>query len=115
MNSCLIWKFGALGASIGTVIAEFTVTFVQLIFVRKEFDIKGILKLSIKYIISSIIMFIACKLVGLIQVSDLISIVLQVGVGVIIYILMLLVVKDKFTFNMINEVKNKVFKAKSNS
>lgn len=112
MNSCLIWKFGALGASIGTVIAEFTVTLVQLIFVRKEFDIKGILNLSIKYIISSIIMFIACKLVGVIQVNDFASIVLQVGVGTIIYILMLLVLKDKFTFDIIDEVKNKVFKAK---
>ena len=112
MNSCLIWKFGALGASIGTVIAEFTVTLVQLIFVRKEFDIKGILKLSIKYIISSIIMFVACKLVGLFSVNDFVSIVLQVGVGTIVYILMLLVLKDKFTFDMINEVKNKVFKAK---
>ena len=112
MNSCLIWKFGALGASIGTVIAEFSVTLVQLIFVRKEFDIKGILNLSIKYIISSIIMFIACKLVGVIQVNDFASIVLQVGVGTIIYILMLLVLKDKFTFDIIDEVKNKVFKAK---
>mgnify|MGYP001859778208 FL=1 len=115
MNSCLIWKFGALGASIGTVIAEFTVTLVQLIFVRKEFDIKGILKLSIKYIISSIIMFVACKLVGLFSVNDFVSIVLQVGVGTIVYILMLLVLKDKFTFDMINEVKNKVFKVKNNS
>ena len=115
MNSCLIWKFGALGASIGTVIAEFTVTLVQLIFVRKEFDIKGILKLSIKYIISSIIMFVACKLVGLFSVNDFVSIVLQVGVGTIVYILMLLVLKDKFTFDMINEVKNKVFEVKNNS
>ena len=113
MNSCLIWKWGALGASIGTVIAEFTVTLLQFIFVRKEFDIKGILKLSIKYIVASIVMFIVCKFVGLIKVNDFVSIVLQVGAGVIIYILMLLLLKDKFTFDMISEIKNKVFKGKS--
>lgn len=115
MNSCLIWKLGALGASIGTVIAEFTVTFVQMLFVRKEFDIKGILKLSVKYIISSIVMFIACKLVGVIPANNFISIILQVGTGVIVYIIMLLLLKDKFTFDMIGQVKDKLLKKKANN
>lgn len=112
MNSCLIWKYGALGASIGTVVAELSVTLVQLIFIRKEFDIKEILKLSIKYIISSIVMFISCKLMGLIQINNFLSIVLQVGVGIIIYIVMLLILKDKFTSDIIKEMKNKIFKVR---
>lgn len=60
MNMCLIWNFGAIGASIGTVIAELTVTLVQIYFVRKDFDFKNIFKLSTKYLVSSIIMFIVC-------------------------------------------------------
>ena len=63
MNMCLIWKFGAMGASIGTVIAEFTVTAVQAYFVRKDFNYREILKISKNYIISSIIMFIVCMLI----------------------------------------------------
>ncbi len=110
MNSCLIWKYGALGASIGTVIAEFSVTFAQIIFVRKDFNIKEVLKLSVKYLISSAIMFIICKLVGLIQVGNLLSIVLQVGVGIVVYVLLLLILKDNFTYEMLGQIKEKIMK-----
>ena len=55
MNICLIWNWGAIGASIGTVIAELTVTLVQIYFVREDFDFKEIFKLSRKYLVSSII------------------------------------------------------------
>ena len=112
MNSCLIWKYGALGASIGTVIAEFSVTLTQIIFVRKEFNIKETLKLALNYLISSVIMFIICKVVGLIPVGNLLSIILQVGAGVIVYILILLVLKDKFTYDMIKQIKDKCLKIK---
>lgn len=112
MNSCLIWKYGALGASIGTVIAEFSVTLTQIIFVRKEFNIKETLKLSLNYLISSVIMFIICKVVVLIPVGNLLSIILQVGAGVIVYILILLVLKDKFTYDMIKQIKDKCLKIK---
>ena len=114
VNGCLIWKYGALGASIGTVIAEFSVTLVQLIFVRNDFNIKEILKLPFNYIISSIIMFIACKLVGLVPLNNFVSLILQVGIGVITYLIMLLLLKDKFTFDMIQQIKNKLIKPKSN-
>ena len=110
MNSCLIWKYGALGASIGTVIAEFSVTFAQIIFVRKDFNIKEVLKLSVKYLISSAIMFIICKLFGLIQVGNLLSIVLQVGVGIVVYVLLLLILKDNFTYEMLGQIKEKIMK-----
>ncbi len=110
INSCLIWKYGALGASIGTVIAEFSVTLAQVIFVRKEFNVKEILKFSFNYLISSIVMFIICKLVGIIQVSNLTSIILQIATGVIVYLLLLLALKDKFTYDMIKQIKDKCLK-----
>lgn len=115
MNSCLIWKYGALGASIGTVIAEFSVTLAQIIFVRKDFNIIEVLKPSIKYIIASIIMFLICKLLGLIQVDNLISIILQVGGGVIVYIFMLLLLKDKITFYLLKQIKSKLIKCPKES
>ena len=108
-NSCLIWKLGAIGASIGTVIAEFSVTLVQMIFVRKEFNIKKTLFLSRNYLIASIIMFVVCKLVGLIPVVTIVSLILQVVIGAIAYILILLIMKDKFTYDTLNQIKGKVF------
>ena len=43
-NMLLIPKLGALGASIGTVIAELIVTTVQIYFTRKDFDYKKIIR-----------------------------------------------------------------------
>ena len=57
-------------------------------------------------------MFIICKVVGLIPVGNLLSIILQVGAGVIVYILILLVLKDKFTYDMIKQIKDKCLKIK---
>ena len=46
LNIILIIKFKSVGASIATVIAEITVTSIQIYFIRKEFDINNIIKIS---------------------------------------------------------------------
>ncbi len=107
MNACLIWEFGAIGASIGTVIAEFTVTAVQLYFVRNDFDFKQIIKISKNYVISSIAMFIVCIIIGSVVKSNMISIIIQVIFGVGIYGVCLLALKDEFVNSIIKKVIHK--------
>lgn len=108
LNSCLIWKYGAIGASIGTVIAELTVTIVQMYFVRNDFNIKKIAKLSKKYIVASIIMFIVCLVVRQVINNNLISVAVQVIIGGLTYALCLLILKDEFVYEMLNRLKGKV-------
>lgn len=108
LNLCLIWKYGAIGASIGTVVAEFTVTSVQIYFVRKDFKLKEIFKLAKNYLISSIIMFIVCLVIGKFINYNLMSTVVQVTVGGIIYGICLLILRDKFIFEVLNKIKNKI-------
>lgn len=107
MNACLIWKFGAIGASIGTVIAEFTVTAVQLYFVRNDFNFKQIIKISKNYVVSSIAMFIVCIIIGSVVKSNMISIIIQVIFGVGIYGVCLLALKDEFVNIIIKKVIHK--------
>ena len=107
MNACLIWKFGAIGASIGTVIAEFTVTAVQLYFVRNNFDFKQIIKISKNYVVSSIAMFIVCIIIGNVVKTNMISIIIQVIFGVGIYGVCLLALKDEFVNSIIKKVIHK--------
>lgn len=107
MNACLIWKFGAIGASIGTVIAEFTVTAVQLYFVRNDFDFKQIIKISKNYVVSSIAMFIVCIIIGNVVKTNMISIIIQVIFGVGIYGVCLLALKDEFVNSIIKKVIHK--------
>lgn len=108
MNACLIWKFGAIGASIGTVIAELSVTLIQMYFVRKDFNLKEVFKLSKNYLISSIVMFIVCLFIGRFINNNLISTIVQVTIGGLTYGICLLILKDNFIFEVLDRIKNKI-------
>ena len=103
-NMCLIWKLKAVGASIGTVIAETAVTYVQLYFVRKDFKIKDLLKMSKNYIISSVIMFGVCCVTGMIIKDNLIAIVLEVLIGIITYFACLIILKEEFIGEILDKL-----------
>ena len=70
LNSILIWKLGALGASIATVLAELLVTIVQLIFIKNEINIKILIKQSKNYIAASLIMFGCSILINNLRISN---------------------------------------------
>lgn len=108
MNACLIWKIGAIGASIGTVIAELSVTLIQMYFVRKDFNLKEIFKLAKNYLLSSIVMFIVCVFIGRSINSNLVSTIVQVIIGGLTYGICLLILKDTFIFEMLDRIKNKI-------
>ena len=106
VNMLLIRKYGALGASIGTVIAEISVTITQFIFIRKEIKILEILKLARKYLFTSIIMFLICMFIGNIIENKLICIITQIITGTITYLIILLTIKDKFLYEILEKAKN---------
>ena len=110
MNACLIGKYGAVGASIGTVIAEFSVTAVQEYFVRKDFDLKEIVKLSKNYIISSVIMFVVCMLIKNINAGKFATLIIQVITGGITYGICMLALKDEFVYDILERTRNKLKK-----
>jgi len=111
LNFILIPKFAAIGAAIATVIAEAVVTGIQFYYIRKDHDLKYVWNMSIKYIISSIIMAI-CVIVAnillLSNVSVLIRIIVDIIVGTTIYLLILVIMKDEF----LKQILNKAYKIK---
>ena len=112
INLILIPKYGAIGAAIGTIIAELFVTIVQLFYVRKDLNVLKILKISITYFIGSITMFVALLFVRKIPLSNLESVLLQVLVGIVVYILYLIITKNEFVFEYYNQFKG-IIKSKS--
>lgn len=107
INMLLIRRYASIGAAIGTVIAESCVTIIQFIYIKKEFKIGDILKLSIKYIISSLIMFVVCILIGIAVNKGIVTIILQIAIGGLLYGVCLLILKDEFVYSIIGKIKEK--------
>ena len=108
INISLIWNYGAIGASIGTVIAEFTVTLVQMLYIRKDFNIWKIIKSSRNYLFASGIMFVVCLVIKSIVRKPYFSMALQVAIGGIIYLTILIILEDKFVFEIIDRIRKKI-------
>ena len=108
LNFILIKLCKSIGASIATVIAECVVTGVQLFLVREEIKLTEIIKLSYKYIISSIIMFICSIIISILINNNFISLFVQGISSVIIYFSLLFIMKDTLIMDGLKLVKNKL-------
>lgn len=106
LNLLLIKQFQSIGAAIATVIAEFSVTGVQLFLVRKQIKIGTIMKILKNYLIAGIIMFIITFIIGLYISNEILSVILQVIIGILIYLGILFSFKDELIIDAINRIKN---------
>lgn len=90
INFCLnIWmipRYGALGACIGTVCAEFSVAFYQTWEIRKEVSIKSFVKISIPFLVIGFFMFTILRVMGIVLESSVLTLILQILIGSMIYI-----------------------------
>lgn len=110
INACLIPFFGAYGAIIGSIIAEATVTIVQLVFIYKEKGITFGFKGFVKYIISAIAMYIVVKVVGATLSflgPSLMLTLIQVAAGALVYFVLLIILKDELIMVLFNKVFRK--------
>ena len=104
LNLILIKVYGTIGAAISSVIAEVSVLVVQLVSIRKEISIKEVLKLSIKYLISGLIMYIAVLNLTNIMSVSIINTVIEAMIGVMVYFILLIIMKDRLLKDIINQV-----------
>lgn len=95
LNSLLIPKHGAIGASISTVFSEITVTLFQLIYVRKYLFNKEILITLIESLFSSFIMSLCIKFILTKNIPILIILISSFIIGIFIYSLCLLLLRNK--------------------
>lgn len=107
-NLFLIPRFDALGAVLGTLLAESSVTTIQFFFVRKELHIYKIAKMSLSYLGSGLVMCIAVIIIGRVLPSNAITFILQVIVGGLIYASILYFTKDDMLKYLIEVLKEKM-------
>ena len=107
LNYIMIHLWKSIGACIATVLSELIVTSIQFYYIRNEVNIKEMIKLSYKYILSSIIMFILCMLVPIVA-DGFTCVVIQIMLGIVTYFGILLIIKDEFVYLLLNKVKMKI-------
>lgn len=104
INIIFITLFGSVGACIATIIAEMGIFLVQSYFVRKKITVVKYLKRSKNYILASAIMGIICSAITYLNINPLKSIGLKIICGIIVYIIALILIKDKFIIRILNKV-----------
>ena len=112
LNSIFIPVYGALGAVIGTVGAQFGELAYQALKTRKELPIKKYILCVFPYICFGAIMFFACKRIEKIEGISVVSLITQIIVGGIIFLILVsiyfIITRDELFSSIINKIKKKV-------
>ena len=106
LNIILIQKIASIGAAIASVMAEATIAAVQLFYIRKDLNVKKLLALSGKYLISSIVMLIMIEIFKLIRFSQetMLDTMILVIIGGMTYFIMLIILRERFLIGTIKKI-----------
>lgn len=109
LNFIFIPFLGAYGAAIGTIGAEITLCVIHTIGVWKKIQIREHIFCWIEYIVIGILMFIVVRLVGSHLADSIISLILQIVIGGLVFIvsviILLFIKKDEFLFGVLKRKK----------
>lgn len=108
-NLLLIPRFAAMGAVIATVSAELSIALIQFWFARVVFDFTWI-KETYKYWVSGILMLAIVRLIGNVTPISILFLVLQITIGSLVYFISLIILRDKFLFEEIENVIDRIRK-----
>lgn len=113
MNMILIPRFGAKGAAIGTVCAEFSVTAIQIMLAREYFDFKKMLVHFFKVLVSLFVMSICVSCVCRYFNAYSIELVLGIFFGALSYLLCMLILRDSLFVEIIDQILGRFCKNKT--
>ncbi len=94
----------SIGAIIASVMAEFIILLVQLYYIRKDFSLKIVYNNSKKCIISGILMFLIVFLVGYFMPANILTTIVQIFIGILIYFGILFILKEELFYDIINKI-----------
>lgn len=119
LNAFLIPFIGSYGAVIASIVAEFMIALLYLIYSRKIIKISEIIKITPKKLFASILMFCLVYGIGFVlpygntTSINIVYLLLQIVLGVVFYFLILLLTKDKLVLNTIKNFFSKLKRQKN--
>lgn len=105
LNLILIKYLGAIGTTLSTVIAEISVTLVQIYFLRKDIDFKYAISTFYKPIVCAIPMYIAVRQAIIFLPVNIIGTILAIILGIVVYFSLVYLLKHELMMECIKEVK----------
>lgn len=113
LNFILIPHYKAMGTCIATVIAEFCVTVVQYMSLRKNIENKIFIINAIKYMFAATVMFIMVRIIGNYMGEKIITTIVQGVVGAITYVAILVLLKEEINLTIMRFTILKVKKVRA--
>lgn len=99
-NIPLIVLWGALGASIATVISEATVTSYQLWAIRRQVDFHKLFFETYKYFLSGLLMFIVVIYTNKLLSSSWLILIMEIIIGIVVYVISLFILRASIFSNL---------------
>ena len=106
-NNVLISNLKSRGAVIASLISMTIMSIINFIIIRKQISFKHLILRIYKPLIASTFMLVIVYLVSRYLSSSFISTLIQVIIGIIMYVLILLIIKDSILIDYINSLKKK--------
>ncbi len=111
LNLVLIPRLNSVGAAIASTIAEAIIAILYICFAKEFIKPKKFLILGLKNIIAAVAMFVIVTLIfKSINLNLFLALCIKVILGVSIYFIVLLILKDKYLLSIINRIREKVLK-----
>lgn len=107
LNSILIPKYACLGAIIASIVAEYTGMILMIYFSKEIVYPRELFKGLYKYFINGMIMGIISFMPGIFLGNNIVTTMIQVLVGILIYLLLLIIEKDEFALAAIKRLTRK--------
>jgi O-antigen/teichoic acid export membrane protein len=109
LNYFLIHKLGIVGAGIASIVTEFIVMLQLFYFSKNVTDLFIKTSSILKYIFSSLIMMIFIGFfINVFQLSNILNIIFFIPLGALIYFILLYCLKDRFLFELIINIKERL-------
>lgn len=109
-NFILIPKYQALGAAVSTVIAESTVTLIQIILLKKYMTLRTVLASFFKALTNSILMAIPVAICIIFIHNIYIGFISGIVAGIATYFVVLLIERNAILIELINKCRNSIIK-----
>ena len=108
----MIYFWGSVGAALTTVISEFVIMFVMLIFVAKELSLKKIFGSMVKPLIATLMMCAVIFPLTMYLSPGVKNTFIIIASGFVVYLLSILILRDKLVISFLYDLKVRKLKRK---